>query len=166
MKSEVGREVSSPELPYEEYELRMNNLRELMGRHGLDAMLFFSPLHMRYYLGFRKASYGMSEQWRRLAVVPREKDPVFIPANIIHRLAMKTTWVKDIRPWGGPDYLEFPGHYLPVLLEVIKELGLEKKKIGVEVFDSHTPIDLSFPEWEKIKERLPNVQFVNGYAAF
>lgn len=99
MKPDIGREISSPEVPYEEYELRINKARELMGKHKIDAMLLFSPLHMRYYLGFRKASYGSSEQWRRLAIIPRDKDSVFIPANIVHRLAMKTTWVKDIRAW-------------------------------------------------------------------
>jgi Xaa-Pro dipeptidase len=162
MKPDIGREISSPEVPYEEYELRINKARELMGKHKIDAMLLFSPLHMRYYLGFRKASYGSSEQWRRLAIIPRDKDSVFIPANIVHRLAMKTTWVKDIRAWGGPDYLRFPKHYRPLLFDAIKELGLDNKKIGVEIFDSHTPIDLSFPEWEKIKAGLPKVKFVDG----
>jgi Xaa-Pro aminopeptidase len=162
MKPEIGREVSSPEFPYEEFELRINKARELMGKHGIEALLLFSPLHMRYYIGFRKASYGSSELWRRLLILPREKDPIFIPANIVHRLAMKITWVKDIRPWGGPDYLGFSKDYRTILFDAIKELGLDRKKIGVEVFDSNTAIDLSFPEWEKIKTGLPNVQFVDG----
>jgi len=162
MDKNIGRDVSSPELPYEEYKLRTDRAGELMGKHGIDAMLLFSPLHLRYYIGFRKASFGSSELWRRMLVLPREKEPVFMPANIVHRLAQKTTWVKDIRPWGGPDYLGFPKDHIKLLTDTIRELGLEDKTIGVEIFDSHTATDLSFPEWERIRGSLPKAKFVEA----
>jgi len=58
-------EVRFPRFPYEEYEGRVSKARELMGKHGIDALLLFAPEDIFYYTGFKKENLAVEKRWRR-----------------------------------------------------------------------------------------------------
>lgn len=153
--------VTYPEMPLEEHELRQSKLKELMKKHKLDGLVLFSPINLRYYLGYRKPSYGASEWWRRAAIFTADGTVVLVLPQIHWVVISKTTWVEDIRPWGGAEYLQFPKNFMDPFVDAIRELKLDRARIGFEL-DSHTQPDLSFREFEEIRSRLPHAEIVDG----
>jgi Xaa-Pro aminopeptidase len=155
------RKVLFPEMPYSEYELRIQKLKELLRKHKLDGLCLFSPLNLRYYLGYRKASYGFSEWWRRGAIINSDGKVILVLPQFHWPLIQKTTWVEDTRSWGGPDYLNLPKDFMTLFIDSIKELKLDSATIGFEL-ESHTLPDLSFQEFETIRKKLPKAKIVDG----
>jgi Xaa-Pro aminopeptidase len=144
-----------------EYRLRIENAKELMKKHKIDALLIFCTENLRYYSGFVKPSYGYTKEWRQGFIIPREDDPVMIVPHIRYKNAQLTTWVENIKPWGGPENLSYPQDCTKVLIETIKELRLENKVVGAELSDTMLP-DISIIEFEAIRNSLPNVRFVDA----
>lgn len=155
------REVPLPEIPYEEYKLRIEKLKKLLKKHNLDGLCLFSPINLRYYFGYRKASYGSSEWWRRAAMIDADGNIILIVPQIHWILIQKTTWVEEIRPWGGPGYFNFPKEFMKLFIDSMKDMNLENATIGFEL-DSHTQPDLSFREFDEIRRRLPKANIVDG----
>jgi Xaa-Pro aminopeptidase len=155
------KKVPYPEIPHNEYELRMKKLKKLMKKHKLDGLCLFSPINLRYYFGYRKASYGSSEWWRRGAIVNADGNIILIVPQIHWILIQNTTWVEDVRPWGGPEYLSFPKDFMKLFTDSVKELKLDRGRIGFEL-DSHTQLDLSCQEFETIRKRLPKAKIIDG----
>ena len=155
------KEIPFPEIPYEEYKMRLDKLKKLLKKHNLDGLCLFSPINLRYYFGYRKASYGSSEWWRRAAMIDADGNVILIVPQIHWILIQKTTWVEDVRPWGGPEYLNFPKDFLKLFIDSLKELKLDHGIIGFEL-DSHTQPDLSFQEFNAIQEQLPKSKMVDG----
>jgi Xaa-Pro aminopeptidase len=155
------KEVPFPEIPYEEYRSRIQKLKELIKKHKLDGLCLFSPINLRYYFGYRKASFGSSEWWRRAALIDGNGKVILIVPQIHWVLIQKTTWVEEIRPWGGPDYLNFPKDFMKPFIDSVKELKLDNGTIGFEL-DSHTQVDLSFQEFNVIHQQLPKAKIIDG----
>ncbi len=160
-EDENMKEVPFPEIPYEEYRSRIQKLKELIKKHKLDGLCLFSPINLRYYFGYRKASFGSSEWWRRAALIDGDGKVILIVPQIHWVLIQKTTWVEEIRPWGGPDYLNFPKDFMEPFIDSVKELKLDNGTIGFEL-DSHTQVDLSFQEFNVIRQQLPKAKIIDG----
>ncbi len=155
------KEVLFPDIPLEEYNLRKKKMIELMKKHGLDGLCLFSPLNLRYYFGYRKASYGASDWWRRAAIINAAGETIIIVPQIHWILIQKTTWIENVRPWGGPPYLNFPQNFMDLFIDSVRELKMSEGRIGFEL-DTHTHPDLSFLEFEEIRRRLPRARIVDG----
>jgi len=159
------KEVPFPEIPEEEYKRRIQRLRELMQKRNMDGLCLFSPINLRYYFGYRKASYGSSEWWRRAAIINGDGKVILIVPQIHWVLIQKTTWVEDIRAWGGPDYLGLPKDFIKLFIDSVRELKLDNGDIGFEL-DSHTQPDLSFQEFDAIRQQLPRAKITDGSAVY
>lgn len=161
MKTDLKARVTFPEIPFEEYQYRQDRLQKLMKENDLDGLILFSPINLRYYFGYRKPSYGASEWWRRAAIITSDGRVSLVVPQIHWIVISKTTWVEDIRPWGGARELKLPTNFMDPFVETVSQFNLERARIGFEL-DSHTQLDLSFREFEEIKKRLPLAQIVDG----
>jgi Xaa-Pro dipeptidase len=81
--------------------------------------------------------------------------------QILYENLRTTTWVEDIRPFGGPKHLGYPPDYHTLLLDTVKEMGLQDKRVGIELSDTMLP-DLSILEYERIKRDLPKMKIVDA----
>jgi Xaa-Pro dipeptidase len=150
-----------PEIPYSEYQARVDKAKELMEKREIDALIIFDIDNIRYYTGQIKASYGSTYGWRRGVVIPRERDLVFVAASEIYRNAQISTWVGDIRPWGGPEpeLRGWPKEHERVFIDAINEANA--KRVGVELSDYMKP-EVTRVEFDRILKGLPNVEFVDA----
>lgn len=150
-----------PGIPYTEYKQRIETARSLMERDDIDALLIFDIDNIRYYTGQVKSSYGFTYGWRRGVIIPKENDVVFVSSSEIYRNSQITTWITDIRPWGGPEPQKRGWHteHEKLFIEVLK--GLKAKKVGAELSDFLKP-EISFTEFQKIKSGLPNTEIVDA----
>ena len=155
-------EIPFPEIPEEEYKMRISKTKQRMRAQGIDALLLFSKEDLTYFTGFRKTWYF---PWLHGAIIPREAEPILIVPQICHYFAMHTSWVEDenIIPYGGADHWGLPQEPTDIFSGKLQELGLEKGIIGSEEGGpGYIYMEISFSEFEKIRKGLPNANFTNA----
>ncbi len=158
------REVKFPRFPKDEFERRSLKAQELMERYGIDALLLFAPENIYYYTGFKKENIAIEKRWRRGIIFPRKGEIVMLMGNEVFFNATLTSWVKDIRAWGGPIELGRSQNFLEAYLQLIKELDLHNKVLGMEIWEDSPAIqvDLTYFEFDQLRKSLPNAKIVDA----
>jgi Xaa-Pro dipeptidase len=171
MKTELDEKIVSlhkgvnfPNMPRDEYEARIRRARELMQKHKVDALLLFAPEDLYYYTGFKKENFPIEKKWRRGAIIPLEGDPAMLMGNEVYFNAFTTSWVKDIRGWGGKAEYGRPQNFLAEFCNIIKEKRLHQKTLALELWSNMVAIevDFSWKEFEELQSLLPDARFVDG----
>jgi Xaa-Pro dipeptidase len=116
------RDHAGLSFPIEEYERRLNDLRERMEKRLLDAVVISDPENMFYLTGHQTTGYSFFQA----LVVPLKAEPISVTrqmeaSNIEHR-----TWIEDAR------FYSDTGDALQMLFSVLSELKLPEKAIGYE----------------------------------
>ncbi len=148
--------------------------KNLLRENNIDGAIVSSPENVHYILGFGGHQHTVSRQAGfSLAVMSSKEDvkthgitmdfeyPTFLKKNKdnTHIIKPYTTWV-GVRKWKDlvnntiSDDPKFVNSF-EVMLESIKELGLENKVIGLEL--DYLPINY----YNQLKEYLPKAEFVN-----
>jgi len=139
-----------------EYERRYAALRSKMRERGLDcAIVPGGPNHWSFGGGMLWLSGHW--EWHAVAnyvVFPLEGEPslIYSMGGTHIEATRRESAIKDVRQSRG-------GRFAEVMTECIKELGLERGKIGIlEVdprFHDHLPVN----QYNALKEALPDVTF-------
>lgn len=108
--------------PYEEYERRLNDLRERMASRLLDAVVITDPENLMYLTDYQTTGYSFFQA----LVVPLEQDSFMITRAMEESNVHARTWVDETRPY--PD----TGDAIQMLVESLREFGLSGKNIGYE----------------------------------
>ncbi|HKX19129.1 MAG TPA: Xaa-Pro peptidase family protein [bacterium] len=83
-----------------EFERRHDRTREIMRRHGFDALLCTSPANIRYFTGVDTRFWeSPTRPW--FVVVPLTEHPIAVVPEV-GASVMAHTWVRDIRTWPAP----------------------------------------------------------------
>lgn len=148
--------------------------KRLLRENEIDGAIVSSPENVHYILGFGGHQHTVSRQAGfTLAVMSSEDNikthgitmdfeyPTFVKKNKddIHIIKPYTTWV-GVRKWDDlvnntiSDDPKFVNSF-EIMVESIKELGLENKVIGLEL--DYLPINY----YNQLKEYLPKAEFVN-----
>ena len=109
-----------------EYKRRIENVKEELAKRKLDALYLTSGTSFLYLTGY---SYIPTERPAAL-IIPLEGEITFMGPQLERdHIPLKTTLIKDIKT-----YLDYPGEEHPIdhFATFLKELGLEKKKIGID----------------------------------
>jgi len=135
-----------------EYEKRLEKVRKILVKRKLDALYLTSGTSFFYLTGY---SYITTERPAAL-IIPVEGEITFMgPLLEIDHIPLKTKLIKNIKTY--PDY---PGEKHPIdhFASFIKELGLERKRIGID-----NPAGAAGAWGYKgppIKKKLPKTKFV------
>lgn len=115
----------------------------------IEVLLAAAPENSYYLSGvFIRTQVSIRE---RLAVViwPADAAPTFVVCNIEESLARREGTIEDVRI-----YVEYAKSPIARVVEVLKERGLDRKRIGVEKGY------LSARFFEELQASLPNARFV------
>ncbi len=123
--------------------------QELMQKEVLDALIAVSPENVCYTLGTVVPTQSIIRERLAICVTSSEGKQVAIVVNIEEELVKKQGLVEDVRI-----YNEFTDQPLKVLSDVLKEMHLENKKIGIEL--DYLP----YTHYSILKKELPNTEFV------
>ncbi|OGO16281.1 MAG: hypothetical protein A2Z14_11220 [Chloroflexi bacterium RBG_16_48_8] len=140
----------------EEYERRYRLTREKMARLGLDCLIVCGgPNHWSNGAGVTWLT-GHRE-WHSLAVyvvVPMEGEPTLIYSmgGTHAEATRRKVYCKDVRPSRG-------GLFGEVMVERIKELGLDKGRIGLTQVDPQFKDHMPINQYNTLREGLPEAQF-------
>ncbi len=108
--------------PFEEYERRIQALRERMAKRLLDAVVIVDPENIMYLTDYQTTGYSFFQ----CLVVPLEGEPFMITRKMEESNVIARTWVEVTRPY--PD----TGDAIQMLVASLREFGLSSKDIGYE----------------------------------
>jgi len=136
-------------------------LQENMGRAGLDAVVAMSPENVIYTTGCHLIIGEMLSERVVICVVPQDGAPTFIFPGPEEEVAREGTWVSDLRTYAVNSHLPVKQDPpMQVLGDVLREKGLEGKKIGIE--KSFWPLDF----YEALKAQVPEASLVGCEEVF
>lgn len=150
-----------PHIPKEEFDLRIARAKQIMARHGLDAMILFAEENKYYYGGYRDAALMFTDRWRHCIIVSQEHAPVFVGESVLDGNVRKTTWIKDCRYWCGVKAWRLPLKFIDLLVDTLISLKLDNKVIGME-YGAHHIMQVGVDEIREIERSLPNAKFVSA----
>jgi Xaa-Pro dipeptidase len=122
--------------------------KEAMKKAGYDALISMSPENATYTAGVAIPSHSIVRQRHVICVVPANGAPKMIVVNMEESFARANAQIKDIRA-----YNEFTESPIQFLSDAVKELELERSRIGIEV--DYLPAR----DYEKLRGLLPHTRF-------
>lgn len=133
----------------QEFKQRQEKARRLMDKYELDGMFLLQAENLAYFTGY--TSWLKNSKHRPfVAILPRDRDPILVLPRLQLGDAEGFSYVEDIRLWSAD--------YLDCYVDVLKELGLANKRVGVEIgHDTH--LAMSLLDFQKLQGRLPEVQW-------
>lgn len=154
--------VKWPWIPYEEYRLRIHNAKEIIAKHGMEAMLLFSPASWWYYAGWTDVSQMHGADWRSAVIVCRDRDPVAIVHAVYAKYSIPlTSYVEDVRSWSEEPSSGLPLSFWSLLFDTLSNLGLTNRTIGLET-GPNINTNLSFDEYKVLLENLPRAKVISA----
>ncbi|MFO8035715.1 MAG: Xaa-Pro peptidase family protein [Anaerolineales bacterium] len=130
--------------PKEEYDQRVQKASILMDEQNLDALFLLQTENLLYFTGY--ISFLKSSKHRPVATILRPgESPVLILPYLQQGDGIAFSHQEDIRLWKTDPV----GFYVSTL----KDLGLAKKRIGVEI-GPDTNLAMAYLDFEKLKDAL------------
>lgn len=151
--------------PVEEFAGRVERARQAMDRRGLDALLVTAKENVIYFSGLRTISW-ISKHRVIAVLVPRDPaQPVvsIVPENL-YEVQQASSWVEDVRPWGGWRIKGATPEAIPTIANACKDTGLEGATIGLELGQGHR-MAVTREQLDELRGLLPQARFVDGGAA-
>ncbi|MBT5413394.1 MAG: aminopeptidase P family protein, partial [Rhodospirillaceae bacterium] len=138
-----------------EFDARYEKARARMAEDGLDALLVTSEPNYRYFTGHR-SQFWVGNARPFLALIFADRAPLAIAASSEAATFENTSWIEDYRPYVG-----FADAAVDLLVEAIRENGLEAGRIGVD-YGEEMRLGMPLTNFEALKAALPKVAFVDG----
>src|SRR5258708_22394462 len=158
------RNVVHAAFPVAEYKTRYEKLQKVMDKRNLDAILVTAKENVVYFSGLE--TVGWDSKHRPIGcILPREKGkPVLVVAESLVNVADVTSWIDDVRLWGGFKRKGIPNDPVVGIADAIKDLGLAGGRIGMEM-GYGTRINMSQADFEMLKGLLPEMEVVDAAEA-
>ena len=141
--------------PVEEFEKRLSRLQELMGNKGLSAFLVCTEPEVRYLTGFHTPFWqSPTRPW--FLIVPLTGKPIAVIPSI-GEVAMRETWLDDVRTWSSPNPID---EGVTLLSETLQEvLDIHSKKLGGSLqiglpIGSETHLRMPLLDFERLKNTI------------
>jgi len=110
------------DFPLEEYEQRLQALRERMLERKLEVVLIVEPSNLTYLTGYQTTGYS----YFQALIVPLEKEPFMVTRLLEESNIFARTWVKLSYPYTDT------GDAIETLWHAMKACGLDQSVIGYE----------------------------------
>lgn len=143
-------DADRPHIPQEEYAGRLERLRVLMPKRGLDAVLLGTGTNLKYFSGYPSPARSGSRPF--FLLLPLHGDPIFVVQSGRKAEALRFSWIQDVR-----DYSELSRVPTSLLHDAMRERELLGKKVGME-FGFEQYLDLPYQELCRLKESLVGIE--------
>lgn len=158
------RDVVHAAFPVSEYRERYERLRKVMERRNLDAILVTAKENVVYFSGLE--TVGWDSKHRPVGcLLPRdEAHPALVIPESLAYVAEVTTWIDDIRLWGGFKRTGIPQDPVVAIADMVKELNLGQGRIGIEM-GYGTRINMSLADFQLLQSLIPDTELVDAAEA-
>lgn len=146
-------EIGYRDFPKSEYELRYQRARQLMKEKKLDALLIADKINYRYFSGHISPAPNKPS----VMILPIDHEPILVCTFIGSYDPKELTWITNTKI-----YHKFTPFNIQSVEEAIRELGLEKAKIGAELNDLWFRMNIPFTHFETLRKQVSTAQFVDA----
>jgi Xaa-Pro aminopeptidase len=161
VRPQTGRQPRFADFPREEYAGRVHRARALMAESGLDALVVTGKENVIYYTGLM--TIGWISKHRPLgAIIARDHDAplMIIPENLLS-VSEESSWIDEVRPWGGVKIPGAPTDPLDAFVAGMRELKLTRGRIGMELGYGQR-IGMPQADVDAFRAALPDAQLVDA----
>lgn len=144
------------EFPVEEMWERIRNAQELMVQEDMSGIVVTAAANHFYFSGFRKLANWATFTRTVFVFVPRDKEPVLYVQEFGGPEAKSRFFGNDVRT-----FKEIMSAPVDGVADIMKELGMDKGKVGFEL-GYEQRMDMSFNDYQAVKEKLPEAEFVDA----
>lgn len=144
------------DFPIEEMKQRILNAQTLMAERDLVGLVVTAAANHYYFGGFRKLSNWATFTRTVYIFIPMQGNPVMYVQDFDGPDAQSRASINDIRTYG-----EIMGGPVEGVVEIMKELGMDRGQIGWEL-GYEQRLDMAVNDFESVREKLPNAQFVDA----
>jgi len=150
--------------PAEEYRGRLTRMREEMAGRQLDAVLVTAKENVVYFSGLLTIGWESKHRPLGLIIPADERSPVLIVAESLEFVAQESSWIGDVRLWGGVRVAGVPADPIVAITRAISDLALDAGRIGLEL-GYGTRVAMSQADFGALRAGLPNVTAVDASEA-
>lgn len=144
--------------PREEFMTRLDKVKKSMKEKDIDVLLVSDPANMCYLTGHNAWSFYVHQM---VLVDLNEEMPYFIGRYMdAFSGVVKTTYLDEahVRAYSDDHVQSLTKHPMDYVAKVVKELGLDKKNIGVEMDNYY----FTAKAYAQLQKGLPDANFKNG----
>lgn len=147
--------------PTEEYINRVENARVKMDVYDIDALILTAKENALYFSGIRTTAWNSKHRPTGI-IVPRSnaKPVIAVISENIFDVSYQTSWIDEIRPWGGWRRKDASPDPITGLLDACKELGVVNGTIGLELGYGQR-VGMSQDDFSKLRAGLSNAKIVD-----
>ena len=149
--------------PRAEYEERHRKLQREMRDRSLDAVLVTGKENVVYFSGLETVGWDSKHRPVGL-IVPADGQPVLVIPESLAFVAEATSWVSDVRLWGGFKRTGIPRDPVVAIAEAIKDLGCDSGRLGLEL-GYGTRIAMSQADYLQLEGLLEGAELVDNSQA-
>ncbi len=115
-----------------EYQARIHNVQQSMGRAGIEVLLVADPANMNYLVGYDGWSFYVPQM---VVVVGWDPEPYWIGRPQDANGARLTTWLSADHIRAYPEtYIQSTDHHpMETVAALLRELHLDQRRVGLEL---------------------------------
>ncbi len=151
-----------PVLSSKERDRRMARTRDLLKKQGFEGLVLGGLTSREQYDAYLTNDYAEG-----IVILPAEGEPTYITWQEGRVMRQKEAKARGITPWIEDYRVGVDG---PTVAAVIREKGLDAKRLGVVGLDSKGPAEMNgfipYSLWSKVLAALPKTEFMDISAAF
>lgn len=149
--------------PRAEYEQRLVRMRTHMASAGLDALLLTSKENVVYLSGIQTIGWDSKHRPLGLIVPVDGRMPVLIVAESLEYVTYESSWIEDVRLWGGVRVPGAPPDPIIAIRQALEDLRLARGRVGMEL-GYGTRLGMPQTDYEALRAGLPDMKAVDGAA--
>lgn len=147
--------------PTEEYLARVSRARARMEAVGIDALILTAKENGVYFSGVRTTAWNSKHRPTAVIVPRRDNQPVVsIISENIYNVAQATSWIDDVRAWGGWKRKDAATDPIVAIVGACKDLGVLGGTIGLELGYGQR-LGMSQEDFGKLQAGLGNSKIVD-----
>lgn len=150
--------------PRAEFEGRLARIRKIMAAEGLEALLLTSKENVIYLSGLQTIGWDSKHRPLGLIVPADSRSPVLVVAESLEHVAYESSWVEDVRLWGGVRVPGAPPDPIVAIRQALESLRLTGARVGWEL-GYGTRLAMPQADYEALRAALPDMKFVDGSGA-
>ncbi|HSR11395.1 MAG TPA: Xaa-Pro peptidase family protein [Thermodesulfobacteriota bacterium] len=125
-------------------------VRSIPEKANVDFVVAVSPENFWYVSQCHLISVEKVRSRQAFAILPRRGDPVLLVPAADRETAIEESWIGDVRA-----YTEFMEHPMDALASILKSMGLEKGKLGLDL------MYLPHASWVRFQRLLPDAEILD-----
>lgn len=147
--------------PRQEFEGRLRRVRAAMSAQRLDAMLLTAKENVVYLSGLQTIGWDSKHRPLGLIVPADGRPPVLVVAESLEYVARESSWLDDVRVWGGVRVPGAPPDPILAIRYALEDLRLASARVGWEM-GYGTRLAMPQEDYEALRAALPDMEVVDG----